>query len=103
MGEDHTSPTLKDEKVEAAPKGKSWFKHNPIGLVFAIGFLHIVVSIALVLYTIFLYMVYGHVSTLTLVVLMIWLVGAFVIITIGYIGKVISRKILRVFDKAGYM
>lgn len=103
MGEENASPTLIDEKVEVAPQGKSWLKHNPIGWVFAIGFLHIVVSISIVLYTLYLYMFYGQVSSLTLVVLMIWLVGAFVIISLGFIGKDISRQILKSSDKFGHM
>ncbi len=103
MGEDLISPTLKDEKVEVASQGKSWTKHNLIGLIFAIGFLHIVVSIALSLYTLYLFMVYGHVSTLTLLVLMVWLVGAFVIISLGCISKGISRQILRGIGKFEHM
>lgn len=103
MGEDIISPTLKKDKVEFASQGKNWFKHNPIGLVFAIGFLHIVVSIALLLYTLYLYLVYGNVSILILIVLMIWLVGAFVIISLGYIGKDISRQIMKVSGKFGHM
>lgn len=98
MGKDLISPTLKDGEVEYASPRKGWFKYNPIGLVFAIGFLHIIVSIALLLYTLYLYMTYGHVSILVLVVLMIWLVGAFVIILIGYLSKGIIKQILRVFS-----
>lgn len=103
MGEDLISHTLKDEKVKVASQGKSWIKYNPIKLVLVIGFLHIVVSIALLLYTLYFYVVYGHFSTLTLVVLMIWLVGAFVIISLGYIGKKISRQILKDSGKLGHM
>lgn len=93
MGEDLISPTSKDEKVETGSQRKSWFIYNPVRLVFSIGFLHLVVSIALLLYVLYLFMVYGQVSTLILVILIIWLVGAFVIISLGYIGKDISRQI----------
>lgn len=82
---------------------KKMFIPNPIGFVFAIGFLHFIVSIALSLYALYLYIVHGHVSTLILGVLMIWLVGASVILSLGYIGKDISKHIYKVFDKAGHL
>ena len=82
---------------------KKMFIPNPIGFVFAIGFLHFIVSIALSLYALYLYIVHGHVPTLLLVVLMIWLLGAFVIILLGYIGKDIRKHLYRVFDKAGHL
>ena len=103
MDEKLMSSTTNDWEKENASQTPKMFKHNPVRFVFAIGMLHILVSIALSLYALYLYIVHGHVSTLILVVLMIWLVGASVIISLGYIGKDISKHIYRVFDKDGHL
>lgn len=103
MDEKLMSSTTNDWEKENASQKNKMFKHNPVRFVFAIGSLHIIVSIALSLYALYLYIVHGYVSTLTLVVLMIWLVGAAVIMSLGYIGKDISKHIYRVFDKDGHL
>jgi len=60
---------------------------NPVTIVFVIGYFHIIVSIALLLYLLYSYLFLGYVSTMIIAVLMIWAVGASVIMSLGLIFK----------------
>ena len=53
MDEKLMSSTTNDREKENASQKNKMFKHNPVRFVFAIGSLHIIVSIALSLYALY--------------------------------------------------
>ena len=53
MDEKLMSSTTNDWEKENASQKNKMFKHNPVRFVFAIGFLHFIVSIALSLYALY--------------------------------------------------
>jgi hypothetical protein len=53
MDEKLMSSTTNDWEKENASQKNKMFKHNPVRFVFAIGSLHIIVSIALSLYALY--------------------------------------------------
>ena len=71
------------------------FIQPPVRIVFIIGIFHIIVSIALSLYLLYVYIAYRHFSIWVFSAMMIWIVGALVIISLGYTGKEIIRRILK--------
>ena len=94
MNEAFISSTTKDGKIENTPQKNNIYIKNPVKPIFIIGLFHIIVSVALALYLLYVYFAYGHFSILVFVVMMIWIVGAFIIISLVYICKKIIRKIL---------
>ena len=86
--------TLKDRKKGNTSQENNTFNQKPMRLVFIIGLFHIIVSFALSLYLLYVYITYGHFPIWVFAVMMIWIVGAFVIISLGYIGKKIIKQIL---------
>jgi hypothetical protein len=89
-----STTAMKDGKIENTPQKNNMFIQNPVRPVFIIGLFHIIVSVALSLYLLYVYFAYGHFSILVFVAMMIWLIGAFIIISLVYICKKIIRKIL---------
>lgn len=81
------------KRIENTSQKNNMFIQNPVRLVFIIGLFHIIVSVALSLYLLYVYIAYGHFSIWVFSAMMIWVVGAFVIISLGYIGKEIIRQI----------
>ena len=88
-----TFSTLKDRKKGNTSQENNTFNQKPMRLVFIIGLFHIIVSVALSLYLLYVYITYGHFSIWVFSAMMIWVVGAFIIISLGYIGKEIIRQI----------
>jgi len=84
--------TKRAEMVFNSMKMKE-FGFNPLSVVFIFGLFHIIVSIALLLYLLFSYLSMGYVSTMIIIVLMIWVVGAIIIMSLGLICKYILSLI----------
>ncbi len=87
--------TMKDRKTESTSQRNNMFIQPPVRIVFIIGIFHIIVSIALSLYLLYVYIAYRHFSIWVFSAMMIWIVGALVIISLGYTGKEIIRRILK--------
>ena len=81
------------KRIENTSQKNNMFIQNPVRLVFIIGLFHIIVSVALSLYLLYVYIAYGHFSIWVFSAMMIWVVGAFVIISLGCICKEIIRQI----------
>jgi hypothetical protein len=88
------SSAMKDKNIVNTSQRNNMFIQNPVRLVFIIGLFHIIVAVALSLYLLYVYITYGHFPIWVFAVMMIWIVGAFVIISLGYIGKKIIKQIL---------
>lgn len=93
MDENNSHANNKEIEWGIASLIRNILKYDPIKIVFTIAFLHTIVSILLSLYILYLYVIYGDVSIQILAVLAIWSVGALVILSLGYIGKDISKQI----------
>lgn len=87
------SSTTEDKEIKNTFQENNTFNQKPVRLVFIIGLFHIIVSVALSLYLIYVYITYGHFSIWFFSAMMIWVIGAFVIISLGYIGKETIRQI----------
>lgn len=83
------------KRIENTSQKNNMFIQSPVRLVFIIGLFHIIVSVALSLYLLYVFIAYGHFSIWVFSAMMIWVIGAFVIISLGYIGKKIIRQILK--------
>ena len=81
------------KRIENTSQKNNMFIQNPVRLVFIIGLFHIIVSVALSLYLLYEYIAYGHFSIWGFATMMIWVVGAFINISLDYIGKEIIRQI----------
>ena len=68
----------------------------PVKIVFAIALFHYAVSIVLLSYVLYAHSTYGYVSRQFIVVLLIWVFGAFIITLLGVLGKYLSKQISRI-------
>lgn len=87
------SSTTEDKEIENTSQINKTFTQKPVRIVLIIGIFHIIISIALSLYLLYEYIAYGHFSIWGFATMMIWVVGAFINISLDYIGKEIIRQI----------
>ena len=68
----------------------------PVKMLFTIALFHYAVSIVLLLYALYANSTYGYVSTQFIVVLLIWIIGAFIITLLGVLSKYLGQQISRI-------
>jgi len=88
--------------VNFAIEGITSFSVKPVRLVFTFGIVFLIIALAMLIYVLCAYLMGRAVSGWPSLILSVWLVGAFILISLGIIGEYVGKIYIEVKNRPRY-